>query len=65
MFLWSWLWKNLPAVGDILAIPFFLLQVMYFGGISQKSPVEWLLYLFGITGLAADVMFTARFLGGT
>ncbi len=50
--------EQLPHIGDVLAIPFFFLLVIYFYNIKQKTPFEYILFLFVITGLFADIYFT-------
>lgn len=57
---------NAARVGDILAIPFFLVAILYFaqkgrGGTPPRTPVEDALLLFSTGGLVADVTFV---LGG-
>jgi hypothetical protein len=49
-------------VGDILAIPLFLLLTIYLWGIPRKTPVEWLLLAFAASGLILDTIFTVNFL---
>ncbi len=51
-------WKNIDKIGDILAIPFFLLATIYFYNISNKSNIEYLLMLFFISGFILDIIFT-------
>jgi len=53
--------KNLSHIGDILAIPFFLLLTIYFYKIINKTPLEWILFIFVIIGLIADLFFTYIF----
>ena len=53
---------NLVHYADILAIPFFLLLFIYFYKKENRTPVENLLLLFAITGLACDTYFTYIFL---
>lgn len=54
--------KNLSNYGDILAIPFFLLLVIYFNDIKEKTYLEYLLFFFSICGLLLDTCFTYIFL---
>jgi hypothetical protein len=46
---------------DILAIPLFALLTIYFYNKKNKSVVEMILFLFGITGLVLDSLFTFVF----
>ena len=48
--------------GDILAVPFFGLLVIYFYNIEHKSTIEYVLLMFSIFGFIADVLFTYIFL---
>jgi hypothetical protein len=48
--------------GDILAIPFFILGMIYFYTIEHKTPVEYILFLFSVVGAIADITFTTQFL---
>ena len=54
--------KNSNHYGDILAIPFFALFVIYFYNIEHKSTIEYLLLYFSISGLILDILFTYIFL---
>lgn len=54
--------KNLSHYGDILAIPFFGLLIMYFYNITQKSILEYVLLLFSISGFVLDIFYTYIFL---
>ena len=47
---------------DILAIPMFLLMVIYFRNKKDRTNVENVLYLFGLCGLLVDSYFTYTFL---
>lgn len=53
---------NLPAYGDILAIPMFLLSSYYFYKKENRNSIENLLLIFSIVGFMADVYFTFIFL---
>jgi hypothetical protein len=53
--------KKLPHYGDILAIPFFILLSIYFYHIENKNTVEYVLLLFALGGLVADMIFTLLF----
>jgi hypothetical protein len=53
----------LPRLGDLLAIPLFLLLAVYFlkKGVSRLQPLEFILFLFGVTGFVADIYFTIKY----
>jgi hypothetical protein len=53
----------LPRLGDLLAIPFFLLLTMYFAkkGLTRLQPLEFILFLFGVTGFVADIYFSVKY----
>jgi hypothetical protein len=50
---------NLPRLGDLLAIPLFLLLAAYFAskGLRRLKPLEIVLFLFAVTGFIADIYF--------
>lgn len=50
--------NNLDKIGDVLAIPFFLLSTIYFYNIDNKSYIEYVLLLFSIAGFLLDILFT-------
>jgi len=52
---------NLSHYGDILAIPFFALSVIYFYNIEQKSVTEYILLLFSLSGFVLDILYTYIF----
>ena len=53
---------NVPIVyGDILAIPFFGLLVVYFYNIKNKSLLEYILFCFSILGFLLDILYTYIF----
>jgi len=54
--------NNLCHYGDILAIPFFALLVVYFYHIQHKSIIENVLFGFSIAGLLLDIWYTYIFL---
>ena len=54
--------KNFSHYGDILAIPFFALSVIYFYNIEDKSIIEYLLLLFSISGFILDILYTYIFM---
>lgn len=49
---------NLDKIGDVLAIPFFLLSSIYFYNIVNKTYIEYVLLLFSISGFLLDILFT-------
>jgi hypothetical protein len=53
--------KNVSHYGDILAIPFFLLLVIYFYNIEHKSMLEYVLLCFSISGFVLDIFYTYIF----
>ena len=53
--------KNLCHYGDILAIPFFALLIFYFYNIENKSGLEYVLFLFSISGFVLDIFYTYIF----
>ena len=53
--------KNLSHYGDILAIPFFALLVIYFYNIKNKSIMEYVLLYFSIAGFVLDIFYTYIF----
>ena len=54
--------NNSSHYGDILAIPFFALLVIYFYNIKNKSTLEYLLFYFSIAGFVLDILYTIMFL---
>ena len=54
--------SNISNIGDILAIPFFALLCLYFYRIENKTPMEYILFLFSITGFVLDTLFTYFYL---
>jgi hypothetical protein len=57
--------QNLSHYGDILAIPFFGLLVLYFYGIDNKTPMEYMLLVFSATGFVLDIFYTYLFYNKT
>jgi len=53
--------KNCSHYGDILAIPFFVLLIIYFYNIQHKSMLEYLLLFFSISGFILDILYTYIF----
>ena len=56
--------KYLSHYGDILAIPFFALLIIYFYHIEHKTPVEYILFFFSIGGFLLDILYTLIFFNG-
>jgi len=54
--------KNIFHYGDILAIPFFALLSIYFYNIKGKTILEYICFLFSISGFILDILFTNAFL---
>jgi hypothetical protein len=54
--------NDLSNYGDILAIPFFALLVIYFYNIKNKSILEYILFYFSIAGFILDILYTIMFL---
>ena len=54
--------KNASQYGDILAIPFFALLVIYFYNIEHKSIIEYVFLWFSISGFILDILYTYIFL---
>ena len=59
---YNYIMDNLSHFGDILAIPFFAMLVIYFYKIQEKSTTEYILLLFSISGLILDILYTRLFL---
>lgn len=53
--------NNISHYGDILAIPFFLLLIIYFFIKKDKTILEYILLTFAFIGLIADIFFTYQF----
>jgi len=53
--------KNISHIGDILAIPLFLLAIIYFYKINNKTLIEYILLTFSIGGFVLDIVFTVLF----
>ena len=53
---------NINHYGDILAIPFFIIMSIYFYNIENKSILEYILFLFSLSGLLLDTIFSYFFL---
>ena len=53
--------KYLSNYGDLFAIPFFALLIFYFYQLEDKNILEWVLFLFSISGFILDIFFTYLF----
>jgi hypothetical protein len=53
--------NKLSHYGDILAIPFFGLLIIYFYNIENKTLFEYLLLVFCTCGFLLDILFTYLF----
>jgi lipoprotein signal peptidase len=54
--------ENIIHIADIIAIPVFLLLVIYFFKKKNKTTLEYVLLIFVSLGFVIDVMFTIYFL---
>lgn len=54
--------SNLSNYADLLAIPFFILLVIYFYKKKNRTNIENILFLFAIAGLILDILFSYIFL---
>lgn len=54
-------YENLSHYGDVLAIPFFALLSFYFYNIEEKSPMEYVLFAFSLSGFILDIVYTYIF----
>ena len=54
--------ENLNHYGDILAIPFFALLSYYFYMIENKTPTEYILFIFSVSGCILDIVYTYIYL---
>jgi len=54
--------NNISNIADILAIPFFLLLSIYFYKLENKTQLEYILFLFSLSGFILDLFFTYLFL---
>ena len=59
---YKYLKNNISHYGDILAIPFFGLLIIYFYNITQKSAIEYILLYFSIAGFVLDILYSYIFL---
>jgi hypothetical protein len=49
--------ENLCHYADILAIPLFFLTFWYFYELKNKTYIEYLIMLFGLSGFILDTFF--------
>jgi len=56
--------EKLTHIGDMVAVPFFLLLSIYFYYIEEKTPLEYLLFLFSVSCFLIDVTFSYFYLTG-
>jgi hypothetical protein len=54
--------NNISHIGDIIAIPFFSLLSYYLYNIEHKTTMEYVLFLFSLSGLLLDTIFSFYFL---
>ena len=54
--------NNISNIGDIIAIPFFLLLIIYFYKKKNKNEIEYIFLLFSIGAFIADIYFTFDFI---
>jgi len=54
--------KNESHCADILAIPFFVLMVYYFCKKKNRTIIEDILLLFGVSGLVLDTEYSCKFI---
>jgi len=57
--------NDLSHIGDIIAIPFFALLVIYLYDIENKNLFEYALLFFGICGFLLDALFTYIYLSNS
>uniref|UniRef100_A0A6C0DWB0 Uncharacterized protein n=1 Tax=viral metagenome TaxID=1070528 RepID=A0A6C0DWB0_9ZZZZ len=53
---------NINHYGDIMAIPFFAIAILYLYSIDYRNPIENILLFFCISGFILDIFFTFVFL---
>ena len=56
--------NNLTHIGDMIAVPFFVLLSVYFYNLENKTPLENLLFLFSIACFLIDVTFSYFYIIG-
>ena len=50
--------NSLTHIGDMVAVPFFLLLSIYFYYIENKTNLEYLLFVFSLSCFFIDVTFS-------
>jgi hypothetical protein len=56
--------EKLTHIGDMIAVPFFILLTIYFYNIENKTNLEYLLFLFSLCCLFIDITFSYFFMIG-
>jgi len=56
--------KNACHYGDMVAIPFFGLLIIYLYHIQHKTAIEFVLLFFSVCGFVLDIFYTYLFLSG-
>ena len=54
--------ENIIHYSDILAIPFFIVLIVYITSKQNKTIIEYIILCFGIVGFCCDVLFSIYFL---
>lgn len=54
--------ENIIHYADILAIPFFILLIVYISDTQKKPIIKNIIQCFAIIGLCCDVLFSIYFL---
>jgi hypothetical protein len=54
--------KDIANLGDVAAIPFFIILSFYFANIEHKTLLEWILFWFSVGAFIADCFFTYLFI---
>ncbi len=54
--------NNLVHYGDIIAIPFFWLLIIYLYNKKNKNKLEYILFIFAIGAFISDIVFSLDFL---
>jgi hypothetical protein len=49
---------NIREIVEVLAIPFFFALSLYFYNIPNKTPIEYVFYIFSISGFIVDLSLT-------
>lgn len=49
---------KIREIVDVLAIPFFFALSLYFYNIPNKTPIEYVFYIFSISGFIIDLLLT-------